>query len=412
MIDIYDVTPVQYPADNDDSNWRTTHYDYHKFEKNLLKLDVLGHDDPTIIKYLMDYVHLHQEEFPFSRPQDIPVDDQNVYKLFRETSVLGLTEAQEMSKVGSFGVPEFGTQFVRQMLVDTRPDTFAKIVKISGFSHGTGIWQGNAQELIGGKTEFGAIDFKDAIGCRDDIMVQLLNWNLEPNMAFEIMEFVRKNKKVSSPDKWEKFKNYMREKEVPEWYIWSCEKIEYMFPKAHATAYVLMALRIAWFKVYYPILFYSAWLSKRAKAHDVKAYVGGKIGIKAKINEINNTPADKKTNKDDDVLISLQIANEAAERGIRFLPVDINKSDSINFTIEDGCLRIPFIAVDKLGESVANQIKQAREEKPYTSKKDVMERSKLNQTLFEEFEFMHAFGNLPDEEEKEEVVTQDLFSFL
>ena len=412
MIDIYDVTPVQYPADNDDSNWRTTHYDYHKFEKNLLKLDVLGHDDPTIIKYLMDYVHLHQEEFPFSRPQDIPVDDQNVYKLFRETSVLGLTEAQEMSKVGSFGVPEFGTQFVRQMLVDTRPDTFAKIVKISGFSHGTGIWQGNAQELIGGKTEFGSIDFKDAIGCRDDIMVQLLNWNLEPNMAFEIMEFVRKNKKVSSPDKWEKFKNYMREKEVPEWYIWSCEKIEYMFPKAHATAYVLMALRIAWFKVYYPILFYSAWLSKRAKAHDVKAYVGGKIGIKAKINEINNTPADKKTNKDDDVLISLQIANEAAERGIRFLPVDINKSDSINFIIEDGCLRIPFIAVDKLGESVANQIKQAREEKPYTSKKDVMERSKLNQTLFEEFEFMHAFGNLPDEEEKEEVVTQDLFSFL
>ena len=199
----------------------------------------------------------------------------------------------------------------------------------------------------------------------------------------------------------------MRENNVPEWYIWSCDKIEYMFPKAHATAYVLMALRIAWFKVYYPVLFYSAWLSKRAKGHDVNAYMGGAMAIKARIEEINNM--DNRTAKDDDLVTALQIALEMTLRGIKFLPVDVMKSDAINFTIEDGNLRIPFIAVDKLGEAVALDIVKNREERPFSSKADVKRRTRLNNSLYQEFEIMRAFGNLPDEDKE---ATEGLFAFI
>ena len=406
-VDIYDVTPVQYPADNTSNNWRTTHFDYHSFEDNLLKLDVLGHDDPTIIKYLMDYVHEHQEDFPFDRPQDIPIDDKNIYRLFNCTDVIGLTEEQLDSKVASFAVPEFGTNFVRQMLIETLPKTFAQLVKISGLSHGTDVWATNAQDLVGGKTQFGTIEFKDVIGCRDDIMVNLLYMGLEPLTAFKIMEFVRKGKVAKDPETWAKYRAAMVEKNVPEWYIWSCERIKYMFPKAHATAYVLMALRIAWFKVNSPALFYSAWFSKRAKAHDVHTYLGGPIAIKAKIEEIKN---DKNaTAKDDDLVTSLQLALEMTLRGIKFLPVDINKSDSKIFTVEDGNLRIPFIAVAKLGENVALDLVEKRNEKAFTSKMDVEKRTRLNSSLVEEFTIMHAFGDLPDEEPEESV---GIFAFL
>ncbi|MGM9969249.1 MAG: PolC-type DNA polymerase III [Anaeroplasma sp.] len=406
-VDIYDVTPVQYPADNTENNWRTTHFDYHSFENNLLKLDVLGHDDPTIIKYLMDYVHEHQEDFPFDNPQDIPIDDKEIYKLFNSTSVIGLTEEKLGSKVASYAVPEFGTNFVRQMLVETLPKTFAQLVKISGLSHGTDVWNTNAQDLVGGKTEFGVIEFKDVIGCRDDIMVNLLYMGLEPLMAFQIMEFVRKGKVAKDPEKWAKYKQEMINKNVPAWYIWSCERIKYMFPKAHATAYVLMALRIAWFKVYSPALFYSAWLSKRAKAHDVHAYLGGPIAIKAKIEELRNKIG--ATAKDDDLLTSLQVALEMTLRGIKFLPVDIFKSDSVIFKVEDGNLRIPFIAVDKLGETAAIDIVEKRNERAFTSKKDVLNRTRLNNTLYEEFNIMHVFGDLPDEDVE---ATEGLFAFL
>ncbi len=406
-VDIYDVTPVQYPANDDTVPMRTTHYDYHKFENNLLKLDVLGHDDPTIIRYIMDYVNAHQSEFPFTSARDIPIDDQTLYRLFSETAVIGLTPESLGSKVASFGVPEFGTKFVQGMLMETTPKTFAQLVKISGLSHGTNVWANNSQELVGGKTEFGPIQFKDTIGCRDDIMIDLIRMGLDPSKSFKIMEFVRKNKKVGAPDQWVEFQKYMRENNVPEWYIWSCDKIEYMFPKAHATAYVLMALRIAWFKVYYPPLFYSAWLSKRAKGHDVNAYVGGPMAIKARIEEIANNP--NKTAKDDDLVTALQIALEMTLRGIKFLPVDIMKSDAINFTIEDGNLRIPFIAVDKLGEAVALDVVKNREERAFSSKADVKRRTRLNNSLFQEFEIMHSFGNLPDEDKE---ATEGLFAFL
>ncbi len=405
-VDIYDVTPVQYPADNADNSWRTTHYDYHSFENNLLKLDVLGHDDPTLIKYFMDYVHQHQEDFPFSDPRDIPIDDKNIYRLFSETEIIGVREEEIGSKVASFAVPEFGTNFVRQMLVETLPKTFAQLVKISGLSHGTDVWNTNAQDLVAGTTEFGKIDFKDIIGCRDDIMVDLMRFGLNPSSAFQIMEFVRKGKVSKDPQTWAKYKGEMLEKHVPAWYIWSCERIKYMFPKAHATAYVLMALRIAWFKVNAPALFYSAWFSKRAKGHVIQAYLGGKMAIKAAMEEIQNKP--DRTATDDDKLTALQVALEMAVRGIKFLPVDILKSSATVFEVENGALRIPFSAVDSLGESIAVDIVNKRMEKIFTSKKDVQSRTRLSSSLYELFDTMHSFGNLPEEDPEEAI---GLFAF-
>lgn len=407
-VDIYDVTPVQYPADNTEAVWRTTHYDYHSFENNLLKLDILGHDDPTMIKYFMDYVHEHPSDFPFNNPQDIPIDDKNVYRLFNSTDVIGVNPTQIGSPVASYAVPEFGTNFVRNMLVETLPKTFAQLVKISGLSHGTGVWATNAQDLVGGTAmDFGKIEFKDVIGCRDDIMVNLMYMGLEPLQAFEIMEFVRKGKVKKDPGKWVKYREKMVEKNVPAWYIWSCEQIEYMFPKAHATAYVLMALRIAWFKVYAPALFYSAWFSKRAKAYDVYSFLGGEIAITAKIEELRNKK--DSTAKDEDLITALQVALEMASRKIKFLPVDIEKSDATVFTVEDGNIRLPFVSIDKLGESVAQDIVNKRNEKPFTSKKDVSKRTKLNNSLFEEFNNLRVFGNLPENDPE---VEDGLFAFM
>ncbi len=219
-VDIFDVTPYQYPADDVEAEWRTTHFDYHKFEANLLKFDILGHDDPTIIKYLMDYVNKHQEEFPFDKPQDIPIDDPNIYHLFKNTEVIGVRKEDLGCEVASYGVPEFGTNFVQKMLIETRPETFAQLVKISGLSHGTNVWNTNAQDLNAGTTEFGKIEFKDIIGCRDDIMVDLMKFGLPPKSAFDIMEFVRKGKlHKGGRDKWEsKFKPEMEKYNVPAWY--------------------------------------------------------------------------------------------------------------------------------------------------------------------------------------------------
>ncbi len=407
-IDIFDVTPIQYAANDYTNEWRTTHFDYHAFEDNLLKLDVLGHDDPTLIKYFMDIVHENQSEFEFSDPRDIPLDDHGVFGLFGSTETIGVKPEDIDSKVASFAVPEFGTAFVRQMLLDTLPKTFAEFVKISGLSHGTGVWLGNAKDLVDPKnpTGFGTLTFDKVIGCRDDIMVDLMAFGMEPSKAFKIMEFVRKNKKVKDPEGWENFKKDMREANVPEYYIWACGQIEYMFPKAHAVAYVIMALRIAWFKVHKPALFYSAFLSKRAKAYDVKAMLGSTDLIKQKIKELESIPMRLKTAKDEDLITSLQVVLEAKARGIKFLGVDIKKSDSQIFMIEgnltNGDLRIPFKAVDGLGPSAAENIKSKREEKMYTSIEDVKKRSKLNQTLFETFKEMGSFGDLPESDPEEE----------
>ena len=405
-IDIFDVTPIQYPADDTTAEWRTTHFDYHSFESNLLKLDILGHDDPTVIRYYMDYVKQHPDEFPFDNAADIPIDDPRLYQLFCGTDIIGCTSEDILSPVASYAVPELGTNFVRKMLADTKPSTFAELVKISGLSHGTDVWLNNAEALVLGKTQFGKIDFKEVIGCRDDIMVYLMYQGLEPAMAFKIMEFVRKGKPSKDKATWEDLKKYMRERNVPEWYIWSCEQIKYMFPKAHATAYVLSAMRIAWFKLNKPILFYSAYFTIRANQFDPVVMTSGANAIRNKINDIQKDPDSK--NKDLDLLSDLEVALEMTKRGLKFKMVDIEKSEAKQFVIDGDSLIMPFASIDKLGENAANLIVEERNKRPFSSKKDAKVRGKINNTVFDTMNELGVLDSLKDDEAPVQVF--DLFN--
>ncbi len=395
--DITDVTPVQYPSDDITSSWRTTHFDYHSFEDNLFKLDVLGHDDPTMIRYLMDYVKAHPLEFPFTDARDIPLDDKNVYSMLSSTESIGLSSDDINSEVASFGIPEMGTSFVREMLKDSRPQTFAEIVKISGLSHGTDVWLNNAKDLVTGKTPFGKIRFHDVIGCRDDIMVYLIQNKMEEATAFEISEFIRKGKAAKNPDQWEGYKMIMKQHKIPDWYIWSCGQIKYMFPKAHATAYVMMALRIAWFKYYKPIVFYSAYFSKRVSDYDVHAFLAGEYGIRKKMEEISSK-GNQASDTEKRLYTVLEIALEMVKRGFGFLPIDLNKSAATDFLISEDKMHLvlPFITVDGLGAKVAKSIVKAREEAPFKSKDDVKRRTNLSKTLFTKLEMLDVFKDLPD----------------
>ena len=395
--DITDVTPVQFPADDIESNWRTTHFDYHSFEDNLFKLDVLGHDDPTMIRYLMDYVRRHPLDFPFVEATDIPLDDKNVYSLLNSTESIGLKPIDINSDVASFGIPEMGTSFVRDMLRDSRPKTFADIVKISGLSHGTDVWLNNSKDLVTGNSRFGKIPFKDVIGCRDDIMVYLIENKMDHATAFEISEFIRRGKAPYSPEKWEGYQLIMKEHNIPDWYIWSCGKIKYMFPKAHATAYVMMALRIAWFKYYRPIVFYSAYFSKRASDFDVYAFKGGEYEITKKMNEID-AKGNRATDTDRRLYTVLEVALEMTKRGFGFKNIDLDVSEARDFVIskDKKHLILPFITVDGLGLKVAESIINAREEQPFKSKDDVKERTSLSKTLFTKLEMLDVFDHLPD----------------
>lgn len=378
-MDVYDFSPIQYPADDQESKWKTTHFDFHSIHDNVLKLDILGHDDPTMIRMLQDLSGID--------PLDIPVNDPDVMKLFSGTEVLGVTEDQIYSKTGTLGVPEFGTRFVRQMLEQTNPNTFAELLQISGLSHGTDVWLGNAEELI----RLHDIPLAEVIGCRDDIMVYLQHQGLEDDIAFKIMEHVRKGRGI--PDEWQAA---MREQDVPEWYIDSCLKIKYMFPKAHATAYVLMALRVAYFKVHYPLYYYAAYFSIRASDFDLEAMCKGKDAIKTKIKEITDKGMDA-TAKDKNLLTVLELANEMVERGYEFKMVDLDKSHATDFIIEDQSLYAPFRAVPSLGGSVANAIVEAREEEPFLSKEDLSRRGKVSKTVMEFLDANQALSHLPDE---------------
>ncbi|MDY0277154.1 MAG: PolC-type DNA polymerase III [Acholeplasma sp.] len=406
---IYDVTPIQYPANDTNSDWYTTHFDYHSFESNLLKLDILGHDDPTMIKFLMDYVKEHPNEFPFDSAQDIPLDDQKVLEMFQNTKIIGLNKDDIMSEVASYGIPEFGTPFTREMLNDTKPNTFAGLVKISGLSHGTDVWLKNAKDLVTGNSSFNKIDFNSIIACRDDIMVQLTDMGMEPLKAFDIMEFVRKGKPSKDLKKWNEYVDEMEKQNVPDWYIWSASQIKYMFPKAHATAYVIMAVRIAWFKLYKPLLFYSGFFSKRAVQFDYENMISGSNAIRNKINELERIPLFQRKVKDSDLIVTLGVALEMTRRGFKFLPVSIEKSEATTFVIDGEGLRMPFISVDGLGEQVAYGIVDARNEKSFSSIADVQKRTKINKTVQALLEEFGAFGVLNEEND---VIDDGLFAEL
>ncbi|WP_186577436.1 PolC-type DNA polymerase III [Aquibacillus kalidii] len=364
-MEIYDFTPIQFPADDRTSEWKTTHFDFHSIHDNLLKLDILGHDDPTVIRMLQDLSGID--------PKTIPTDDEETMKIFSSPEVLGVTADQIMCKTGTLGVPEFGTRFVRQMLEDTKPKTFAELVIISGLSHGTDVWLGNAQELINN----GICGLPDVIGCRDDIMVYLMHKGLDASLAFKIMEFVRKGKGLQ--DEWIE---EMRKHNVPDWYIDSCKKIKYMFPKAHAAAYVLMAIRIAYFKVHYPIFFYAAYFSVRAGDFDLDVMVKGSAAIRKRIEEIfakgNDAPP-----KEKNLSTVLELALEMNERGFSFQKVDLYRSSATNFIVDGNTLIPPFNAVDGLGTNAALNIVKAREEGEFLSKEDLRERSRISKTVLE-----------------------------
>ena len=278
--EIYEFTPVQHPADDPNSDIITTHFDYHSIDANLLKLDILGHDDPTVIRMLQDLTGI--------APTQVPLDDKETMSIFNSTDALGVTPEQIHSQVGTFGIPEYGTKFARGMLLDTHPTTFDELIRLSGLSHGTDVWLGNAQTLI----EQGIVTLQEAICCRDDIMIYLIKKGVPPDKSFKIMETVRKGKALKDPAKWEEFKAIMKEHDVPDWYIKSCEKIKYMFPKAHAAAYVTNAFRIAWFKVHIPLAYYAAYYSIRAKAFDAEFMINGKERAKNR-----NEKPEKRGNK-------------------------------------------------------------------------------------------------------------------
>ncbi len=397
-IEYTDLIPIQYAADDLTTPIRTTHFDYHKFEKQLLKLDILGHDDPTVIKRLMDFVHYNPDDFPFDSVDDIPFSDPAVISLFSSKDVLDLKgEDSDELRSGTIGIPEFGTDYVRGLLNDIMPKKVADIIKISGISHGEGIWIGNGRDLVYGiNITNEAIPFEDIIGCRDDIMVDLINYGLDDKEAFSIMEHVRKGKGLNVQEK-----DLLNSHDVPNWYQLSCEKIQYMFPKAHATAYVIQALRIGWFKVFRPIYYYAAYFSCRAKEFDVDVLASGKNAIRNKIAEIKQKIQTKTaSNKEIDLLTELQIALELYLRGFSIKQVDIMKSDSTNFIISDDkkSLYLPFTAVEKLGETVAESIVNARMEFAFTSKKDVERRTKINKSTYNTLLRIGALDSLPDEE--------------
>lgn len=341
--EIYEFCPVQHPADDPNTDIKTTHFDYHSIDQNLLKLDILGHDDPTMIRMLQDITGID--------PQKIPLDDKETMSIFSSTKALGVTEDQIHSPVGTFGVPEFGTKFVRGMLVDTKPTKFEELLRISGLSHGTDVWLNNAQSLI----EAGTIKLEDAICTRDDIMLYLIKKGMPPKPSFKIMECVRKGKGLT-----EEQEALMRENDVPDWYIDSCKKIKYMFPKAHAAAYVTMAFRIAWFKVHIPMAYYTAYFSIRADAFDSEFMIYGKEKVKNKMREID-AQGNVATAKDKDMYSTLEIVLEMYERGIKFLPIDLYESDATKFIMTDEGIRPPLNSIAGLGNVAALNIQNAHQ---------------------------------------------------
>ena len=384
-MDVFDFTPFQYPAEDVDAAWRTTHFDYHAIDQDVLKLDILGHTDPTQLRMLQDLTKMDVKKVPF--------DDKETMGLFLSPAPLGVTKEQIMNDTGTLGVPEFGTNFTIGMLKDTKPTTFAELIKISGLSHGTDVWLGNAQELI----RKGVVPFKEVIGCRDDIMVFLIQSGMEPLKAFKIMEFVRKGKASKDPEGWLKHKETMKEAGIPDWYIDSCQKIKYMFPKAHAAAYVMSAFRIAWFKVHKPAEYYASYFSTRFDDFELETMIKGYDAIKARIIEIIGKGNEAST-KEVSLLETLHLALEATARGFKFGNIDVKRSLAKNYVIDDDgkTLISPFRTLDGLGDSVANQIVEERNKKPFFCVEDFQNRGKVNTTTMEKLRALNVFENMPE----------------
>lgn len=397
-ITINQITPIQFPSDKLDSKWMITHFPYHSYEKNLLKLDILGQDDPTMIKHLMDYVHENPTEFDFNKVEDIPLADPKVLSLFNSLEALGLDSIDVLGEeVGTTGLPEFGTSLTKEILSDIRPKKLGDLIKISGLSHGTDVWRGNLREyMFGKKDDTPPIPFDELIGCRDDIMIYLISKGIKQKDAFKIMETVRKGQGIS-----DSYESLMIGQDVPKWFIDSCKAIKYLFPKAHATAYVIMCLRIAWFKVYKPIVYYAKYFATRAKKFDAEVFVKGKDAIVEKINELRELMASKEAKQNDsDLHDSLLVANEMISRGFRFEQVNIFKSNVNGLIITDDKkgLVLPFTSLEGLGESSAETIVVARNEKEFLSKRDVQLRTKINKTLFERMDNLGVFKGLPEDD--------------
>lgn len=377
-MEIYTFTPVQHPANDQTVKTITTHFDYHSIDHNLLKLDILGHDDPTMICMLEDITGVDATR--------IRLDDPKVLSLFVGLEALGIRPGDiGGTDLGSLGVPEFGTEFVMQMLRDTKPQAFSELVRISGLSHGTDVWLNNAQTLI----QEGKATISTAICTRDDIMIYLIHKGLESETSFKIMESVRKGKGLTP-----EWKKIMLENDVPEWYIWSCEKIKYMFPKAHAVAYVMMGFRIAWFKIYEPLAYYAAFFSIRATAFNYELMCLGKPALD---NHIKNYKANLElTNKEQDTLKDMKIVQEMYARGFEFLPMDLFKSHATRFLIEDGKLRPPFSSFEGMGGIAAEALAEAALDGPFMSRDDIRQRAKVSTTVLESMHQLGILGDLPE----------------
>jgi DNA polymerase-3 subunit alpha (Gram-positive type) len=386
-MDVHDFTPVQYPANNPFAEWKTTHFDFHQIHDNILKFDILGHVDPTAMKMF--------ERISGIDVTTIPMNDPETMSLFSSTKALKIDSTKLYTqKTGAAGLPEFGTPFVRGILELTKPTTFAELVSISGLSHGTDVWLNNAKDLI----DDGTCVLSEVIGCRDDIMVDLMGYGLPPKSAFTIMESVRKGKGLK-PD-WEEL---MKEHNVPDWYIDSCKKIKYMFPKAHAVAYVMNAVRIAWFKVHHPLYYYCQYFSIRCDAYDIETMIHGEQAIRARMEQIQKARADKTQKVSDKELAiydTLELALEMAVRGFHFSNMSITRSDATEFIVDPdspNAIIPPFTAIDGLGANVGKSIVAARNERAFLSKEDVLRRTQLSKTLLDKMSAMGATEGLDEE---------------
>lgn len=381
--DITDFCPAQHPADKSDADVITTHFDFNSLHDTLLKLDELGHEVPTMYHYI--------EALTGVNVADIPMNDRNVFKLFTSVEPLGITEQDVDSKTGTFGIPEMGTETVRRLLIESNPQTFADLVQVSGLSHGTDVWANNAQDLIAKNI----CTIKDVIGTRDSIMTELIKMGVPNAMAFEIMEITRKGKFMAKHT--DEHIKTLKENNVPEWYIESCKKIKYMFPKAHAVAYVTSAVRLAWFKLYYPIEFYSTYFTVRGSDIDVDAALGGKEKAKRKLIEMKALLRDdsKRVAKDEDTYVVLQMICEMLSRGYEFLPIDIRYSDATRYLVEDGKLRLPFISAKGVGENAAKSLSEALKKKEYVSAEEMLSEPGVTPSLLDALDKLGALGNLP-----------------